>query len=672
LFRDALFTTETPPNGKRLESWKEIAAYLNREVRTAMRWEKERSLPVHRIPGKRSGVYTSTAEVDAWLRAAASNHSDGDGVLVVPPPTPQATRPRPSVWVIVSAIILLGIATGLLAVSIARPVEPHLGSPVQITNDGLVKGDLMFGKRTLFFISSDGERRTLMRMPASGGAMSSVVSPRSPWLLSISPDESELLVWQIESLVCPCPMWVVSPSDASQRRLPVLARNDATWSPDGKTLAFASGNALYLARRDGTMPRRLTTVPDTVVSLRWSPDGKRIRLMTESKVSWHSGRLWEVELDRPLARRVLPSWTRAPQDWESVGRWTPDGNFFVFAAVHDGIPGLFAIRERRPFYAGGSAAPIRLTTNTEGVSDPTPSADGKKLFAIIQSSLRGELIRLEAKSGQSVIWPAMPGLSAGHVAFSPDGHEAAYVSYPEMNLWKMKADGTGKRQLTFGISKAAMPQWSPDGSRIAYMGSDAGTTSPTKVRLISADGGHFEQPVAWSGWQGIPTWTPDGKTLIFGENWLFNPIPASCKLHRFDLSTRQTSDLPGTTGLWTARACPTGRYVAATTRDNSKLVLYDIRTERVIDLASFLDSKVGDNPIWSKDGKFIYIDAPLAPDPAVYRIRIADKHRERVASLKGIQRANMDYWIGLTPDGSPLVTRRVQGSEIYSWDWVAQ
>jgi hypothetical protein len=37
LFEDTLPTTETLPNGKRLESWKEISAYLNREVRTAMR-----------------------------------------------------------------------------------------------------------------------------------------------------------------------------------------------------------------------------------------------------------------------------------------------------------------------------------------------------------------------------------------------------------------------------------------------------------------------------------------------------------------------------------------------------------------------------------------------------------------------------------------------------------
>ena len=57
-----------PGNGRRLDSWKQIAAYLNREVRTAHRWEKHEGLPVHRHQhSKRGTVYAYTAEIDAWL-----------------------------------------------------------------------------------------------------------------------------------------------------------------------------------------------------------------------------------------------------------------------------------------------------------------------------------------------------------------------------------------------------------------------------------------------------------------------------------------------------------------------------------------------------------------------------------------------------------------------------
>jgi len=653
-----------------LESWKEIAAYLNREVRTAMRWEKERGLPVHRVPGKRSGVYAFAVEVDAWLRSEAAGHPNGDG-LPEGFPAPQAKPRKLALWAILSAtILLLGIATVVLSVSATRAATPQLRNSIAVTNDGLIKNGLFFGGQTLYFVDRDGERWTLMRTRAGRAAPSFVISysQGSLWPMDISLDESELLVTKADFLACPCPLWVIPPSGGSWRRLADIVANVAEWSPDGTMLAYASGRDLYVARHNGTMTRRLTTLRSPAVALYWSPDGKRLRIITEELHSQESGRLWEAELDRPIARRVLPGWSRGPQDFEGRGRWTPNGEFFVFGAVHNGVPGLFAIRERWPFYDRFRPVPIRLTTNTEIVTDPAPTPDGKKIFAIVQTQLRGELNRYEEKSGQFVTWPRMPGPSAGHVAFSPDGHEAAYVSYPEMHLWKMKADGTEKRQLTFGTLRASMPQWSPHGRRIAFMGWEPDIT---KIRIIPAEGGPLDEPVTWPGWQGIPTWTPDGTGLVFGENGPVNPIPASCTIHLFDFKTGKTSDMPGTTGLWTARACPTGRYVAATSRDQGKLVLYDMQTARVTDLVAFPDTKVGDNPTWSKDGKFIYIDAPLSSDPAIYRIRITDRHIERVASLKGIQRANMDHWIGLTPDGSPLVTRRVQGSEIYAWDWVA-
>jgi hypothetical protein len=54
-----------------LNSWKEIASYLDRGVRTVQRWERELHLPVHRIgKGKRSPVYAITTELKLWIRTA--------------------------------------------------------------------------------------------------------------------------------------------------------------------------------------------------------------------------------------------------------------------------------------------------------------------------------------------------------------------------------------------------------------------------------------------------------------------------------------------------------------------------------------------------------------------------------------------------------------------------
>ncbi len=52
----------------RLDSWKEIADYLGKAERTVKRWETERSLPVHRLPGGgHASIYAFTSELDAWL-----------------------------------------------------------------------------------------------------------------------------------------------------------------------------------------------------------------------------------------------------------------------------------------------------------------------------------------------------------------------------------------------------------------------------------------------------------------------------------------------------------------------------------------------------------------------------------------------------------------------------
>jgi hypothetical protein len=55
---------------KRLDSWKEIASFFGRDERTVKRWEKERGLPVYRVPGSaRGGVFAYAEELAEWLQA---------------------------------------------------------------------------------------------------------------------------------------------------------------------------------------------------------------------------------------------------------------------------------------------------------------------------------------------------------------------------------------------------------------------------------------------------------------------------------------------------------------------------------------------------------------------------------------------------------------------------
>jgi TolB-like protein/Tfp pilus assembly protein PilF len=95
--------------GRRLESWKEIATYLGRDVTTVRRWEKRERLPVRRLQHKRLGsVYAYTGELDAWRNERSPVASTARMELnQVPQPV------RPAWKVITFAVLGVVLASGL-------------------------------------------------------------------------------------------------------------------------------------------------------------------------------------------------------------------------------------------------------------------------------------------------------------------------------------------------------------------------------------------------------------------------------------------------------------------------------------------------------------------------------------------------------------------------------
>src|SRR5258708_39130562 len=121
----------------RLDSWKDIATYLNRDVTTVQRWEKREGMPVHRhLHDSKGSVYASRAELDAWqngrnLRAAQENWHERIADDISPQPSPtqsDATRaPDPQAgvlpgnssetrkvrWVLLAACLIFTAVIGL-------------------------------------------------------------------------------------------------------------------------------------------------------------------------------------------------------------------------------------------------------------------------------------------------------------------------------------------------------------------------------------------------------------------------------------------------------------------------------------------------------------------------------------------------------------------------------
>ena len=105
-------TSASPSPENRLDSWKEIAGYLKRGVRTVQRWERVRGLPVHGLD-RQGSVFAYKAELDAWW--AGSRQTDAPAEeLERSGPAPRA-RSR---WI--GAVTLSVMLVAIVGVALAR------------------------------------------------------------------------------------------------------------------------------------------------------------------------------------------------------------------------------------------------------------------------------------------------------------------------------------------------------------------------------------------------------------------------------------------------------------------------------------------------------------------------------------------------------------------------
>ncbi len=131
--------TGTPTGGSgRLESWKEIAAYLGRDVRTVQRWEKKEGLPVRRLQHDKLGtVYAYKSEIDEWREQRtslpeeaagneANGHTDASAAESVETHVP-AFRSARRTWLRVGAAVCLALVA--VAAWIVRQVQMRPTTP---------------------------------------------------------------------------------------------------------------------------------------------------------------------------------------------------------------------------------------------------------------------------------------------------------------------------------------------------------------------------------------------------------------------------------------------------------------------------------------------------------------------------------------------------------------
>ena len=224
-------------------------------------------------------------------------------------------------------------------------------------------------------------------------------------------------------------------------------------------------------------------------------------------------------------------------------------------------------------------------------------------------------------------------------------------------LWRSKVNGSERLQLTSPPMQAASPRWSPDGKRICFVG--ISWTQAASIYTVSAEGGEPQLLVNEGHALSDAEWSPDGNYVLFAS---FAGFDAEVGIRTFDMKTHQVSKLPNSEGLYSPRWSPDGRYVAANEFVGGKVVVFDFKTHKWVRLTK----GSADLLAWSVDGQYLYFTSD--DSNTFYDVRISDRKLE--AAGKSTKRP-VGSWVGVTPDGSPILLRNIGTQEIYALDWEA-
>jgi eukaryotic-like serine/threonine-protein kinase len=572
-------------------------AILNRTPTHPLRLNPDLPLELERIITKaiekdREVRYQHASELRADLKRLSRDSASGK--MTVPSLATPSRKLRGWIVAVSALTVLLGALAGWNLRSLP---PPRILNTTQLTHDGVPKSRVLTDGSRVYISESKGNKQILVQASAAGGETSLIPTPfGSVYIADVSPDHSQLLVADIVGTEHEQPAWLLPLPTGAPRPLGEVVGHYGAFSPDGQHVAFAKGTDIYLSDANGLNIRKLLSLPGEAFFLRYSPDGARLRFTINVPKS-NSSAIWEAAADGSNLHPILPGW-RSPSS-ECCGFWSADGRYYFFLTVGADLYNLWVIREPVGLFHPSASAPFQLTAGPMSFPTAAASPYGKKLFADGWLP-RGQLVRYDKKSREFKLF--LGGISAGEVDFSSDGNWVAYVSYPDRTLWRSRADGSERLQLTYPPVTAFLPHWSPDATEIAYTDTQAG--KPWKTFLISAHGGQPREMLSEPDYQGDAHWSPDGRKMVFGRVPFIAGSSKKTVILILDVDSKQVSTVPGSEGLYAPRWSPDGRYLAALSDDSQKLLRYDFATQTWTNWITEPGSIA--LPTWSKDGKYVY------------------------------------------------------------------
>lgn len=268
--------------------------------------------------------------------------------------------------------------------------------------------------------------------------------------------------------------WTLAAAVEPVEPLPALA--EPSLSPDGQSIAFASGGDIWTAPAAGGVARLLVTDPATESRPLWSPDGTRLAFASN-----RSGvtNLYILTLATGVVTRL--TWGDSS---DALDGWSRDSQWIYFTS------GANDVQRQGDIFRVKATGGVPLEVSAERYLNEfqsAPSPDGKS-------------IALMARGNSNVQWWR---------------HGSSHIDQSELWLKPIAAGGAYQRLLASG-SRRAWPMWRPDGGALWYMSDEGGDENLWRLNL----GGKAEQITRFTDGRVLwPSVSYDGKTIVFERDF---------------------------------------------------------------------------------------------------------------------------------------------------------
>ena len=554
----------------RLDSWKEIAAYLNRDVTTVQRWEKREGMPVYRHQHDRMGsVYAFRSELDAWSLSrnpAGQENEKSASSLETPAPSARTeisssrTRWKPIMGLTLAvAVLAIGAVLWLLK------TEYFWRSPIAnarfqtVTDfDGVAQAAAVSrdGQFVAFLSDRDRQMDVWVTQIGSGqlhnltrGSVPELVNP-SVRTLGFSPDGSLVTFW-VRKQGSPggdISIWAV-PTLGGQPKPYLEGVAEFDWSHDGSRLAYHTpgpGDPLFVT--DGTRRTKDKPIFAAPAGLHshfplWAPDSAYLYFVQGALPDKLD--IWRISAAGGTPERIT-SHNRSVTYPVLLDRRTlvylasdPDGSgpWLYSVDVERRVPHRLSSGPDRYTSLAASANGRRLTLTLASPKStlwrlPVTDSlvDGSTAARISLTSSNGfsprlgpnYLLYVSATGASQSIWKLASGtdteLWRGQgaritgPAISPDGRQIAFSVRQDGQsfLYVMQADGTNARIVADSLDLQGAPTWAHDGQSITTAAHDHGAPHLYRVPLDGRPPALFLQEYSVD-----PAWAPDGSFVLF-------------------------------------------------------------------------------------------------------------------------------------------------------------